>query len=59
MICPNLNYVQHVRKANLEVREDENHNNSSYDFQVDNNVNIEPYTMFLQYYEVSFYKGKI
>jgi hypothetical protein len=36
-----------VESAKLEVIKYENHNNSNYDFQVDNNVNIDPYTMFL------------
>jgi hypothetical protein len=54
-----------VESANLEVIKYENHNIGSYDFQVDNNVNIEPYTMFLHAmkspvtntcYEVSCYK---
>ena len=36
-----------VESANLEVIKYENHIVSNYDFQVDNNVNIEPYTMFL------------
>jgi hypothetical protein len=35
-----------VESANLEVIKYENHNVSGYDFQVDNNVNIEPYTCF-------------
>ncbi len=36
-----------VESANLEVIKYENHNVSNYDFQGDNNVNIDPYTMFL------------
>jgi hypothetical protein len=36
-----------VESANLEVIKYENHNNSNYDFSVDNNTKIDPYTMFL------------
>ena len=27
-------------------KKNENHNTNNYDFQVDNNVNTDPYTMF-------------
>ncbi len=36
-----------VESANLEVIKYVNHNTNNYDFQVENSVNIDPYTMFL------------
>ena len=36
-----------VESAKLEVIKYENHNTNNYDFQVDNSVNIDSYTMFL------------
>lgn len=47
-----------VESANLEVIKYENHNSSNYDFQVDNNVNIDPYTMFLHAMKSSVTKAK-
>ncbi len=36
-----------VESANLKVIKCENHSVSNYDFQVDNTMNIDSYTMFL------------
>ena len=47
-----------VESANLEGIKYENHNYYYYDFQVDNNVNINPYTMFLHVMKSPVTKAK-